>query len=81
MKDPAKTHLYCQQQAQDCLKASKSSASSEVRQAFLDLEQGWLQLIPEAERQEGAFELNPVVHKPRRGPRRLQQRRPNSMIR
>jgi hypothetical protein len=66
MRDPTKMHRYCQQQAQDCLKASESSAFSEVRRAFLDLEQGWLQLIPETERKEGAIELKPIGRKRRK---------------
>jgi hypothetical protein len=37
---------YRYKQAIDCFGASQSARIPEVRKAFLELEQGWLQLIP-----------------------------------
>jgi hypothetical protein len=38
---------YCQEQAAECAKAAVSSTIAEVKEAYLNLEQGWLQLAPE----------------------------------
>lgn len=46
MKDAAETKTeYRHKQAAACHSAAASSSSSEVKRAFLELEQGWLQLM------------------------------------
>jgi hypothetical protein len=51
MKDPEEKNEYRHKQAAACHSAATASSVAEVRQAFLELEQGWRQLIgaaPEA---------------------------------
>jgi hypothetical protein len=38
---------YCQQQAAECASAATTTALSEVRNAYLNMEQAWLQLAPD----------------------------------
>jgi hypothetical protein len=38
---------YCQEQAAECAKAAFESTIVEVKEAYMNLEQGWLQLAPE----------------------------------
>ncbi len=47
-KDVERTAYY-RQQASACATAALTTAIAEVRQAYLDLEQGWLCLAPKAE--------------------------------
>lgn len=48
MKDPEEKNDYRHKQAVACHSAATSSNSPEVRRAFLELEQGWLQLMENA---------------------------------
>jgi hypothetical protein len=38
---------YCRQQAQDCASRATTTNLPELRDAYLQLEMGWLQLVPE----------------------------------
>jgi len=38
---------YCRQQAVECARAASDSIIAEVKEAYLNLEQGWLKLAPE----------------------------------
>jgi hypothetical protein len=38
---------YCQQQAAECASAATTTALSEIRDAYLNMEQAWLQLAPD----------------------------------
>jgi hypothetical protein len=38
---------YCQKQAAECAAAASAAAMLDVKEAYLNLEQGWLQLAPE----------------------------------
>lgn len=40
---------YYRRQASECAAAASVTSVAEVRQAYLDLEQGWLSLAPKAE--------------------------------
>jgi hypothetical protein len=40
---------YCRKQAAECAAAATATALAEVKEAYLNLEQGWLQLVPEIE--------------------------------
>lgn len=40
---------YCRQQASACAAAALTAAIAEIKQAYLDLEQGWLSLAPKPE--------------------------------
>jgi hypothetical protein len=46
-KDGIQT-TYCHQQASECAAAAAASAIAEVREAYLQLEQGWLSLTAKA---------------------------------
>jgi hypothetical protein len=43
---------YCRRQAAECAAAAAATAIFDVKEAYLNLEQGWLKLAPEA---EGAY--------------------------
>lgn len=45
----AERSVYYRQQASACATAALTTASAEVKQAYLDLEQGWLCLAPKVE--------------------------------
>jgi hypothetical protein len=47
-KDAART-AYCRRQACTCGTAALATNIAEVKQAYLDLEQGWLALAPKVE--------------------------------
>jgi hypothetical protein len=49
---------YRHKQAIECFAASRCAKAPEVRRAFLELEQGWLQLISETELEERSRELD-----------------------
>ena len=38
---------YCQQQAAECASAANTTNLSEIREAYLNMEQAWLQLAPD----------------------------------
>lgn len=38
---------YCQQQAAECASAANITNLSEIREAYLNMEQAWLQLAPD----------------------------------
>ena len=40
---------YCRKQAAECAAAATASALPDVKEAYLNLEQAWLQLAPELE--------------------------------
>jgi hypothetical protein len=40
---------YCRKRASECAAAATVTALAEVKEAYLNLEQGWLQLAPEIE--------------------------------
>jgi hypothetical protein len=37
---------YCRRQAAECARRALEAMLAEVREAYVDLEQGWLQLVP-----------------------------------
>lgn len=39
--------LYCQQQAAECASAANATNLSEIREAYLNMEQAWLKLAPD----------------------------------
>ena len=49
---------YCRQQAAECAAAATATALSEVKEAYLNLEQAWLKLAPEIEGRQ-IFSINP----------------------
>jgi hypothetical protein len=42
-----KRSAYCRQQAAECAMAATTAILGEVRQAYLNIEQAWLQLAPD----------------------------------
>jgi hypothetical protein len=56
----AERGVYYRQQASVCATAALTTASAEVKQAYLDLEQGWLCLAPKVDE-------NSVVSAPVKG--------------
>ena len=42
-----KRTAYCRQQAAECALAATTAVLGEVRQAYLNIEQAWLQLAPD----------------------------------
>jgi hypothetical protein len=42
-----KRTAYCRQQAAECAMAATTAILGEVRQAYLNIEQAWLQLAPD----------------------------------
>ena len=42
-----KRTAYCHQQAAECASAATTAILGEVRQAYLNIEQAWLQLAPD----------------------------------
>lgn len=78
MKDPEEKNEYRHKQAVECHSAAAASKSTEVRRAFLELEQGWLQLLGEASATPGAPGFNNDQtdgHKPAQRKRRKQRKR------
>jgi hypothetical protein len=49
-----KRTTYCRQQAAECALAATTAILGEVRQAYLNIEQAWLQLAPDID-SGGAF--------------------------
>jgi hypothetical protein len=45
-----KRTTYCRQQAAECALAATTAILGEVRQAYLNIEQAWLQLAPDINR-------------------------------
>jgi hypothetical protein len=45
VKDPEEARAYQKCEAETCHSAAEHAASAEVRRAYLELEQGWLQLM------------------------------------
>jgi hypothetical protein len=50
MTDPNKQNLYYRRQAAQCAAAALATTIAEIKQAYLDLEQGWHHLLPEQAR-------------------------------
>lgn len=44
--------LYCHQQAAECASAAAMTSLPEVREAYLNIERGWLELAPDVESNE-----------------------------
>jgi hypothetical protein len=40
---------YCHQQAAECASAATTTAVAEIREAYLNMQQAWLQLAPDVE--------------------------------
>jgi hypothetical protein len=49
---------YCRYQAAECAAAATATTLAEVKEAYHNLEQGWLQLAPEIEGSR-IFSINP----------------------
>jgi hypothetical protein len=49
MPRPNERTDHCRAQAAKCASAAAATAIMDVREAYLNLEQGWLQLVPEIE--------------------------------
>jgi hypothetical protein len=47
MRQAARRTEFCLKQAEECAAAAAASALVDVKAAYLNLEQGWLQLAPE----------------------------------
>jgi hypothetical protein len=47
MPRPPERSEYCRQQAQDCASRATTTNLPELKDAYLQLELGWLQLVPE----------------------------------
>jgi hypothetical protein len=45
-RNHADQKAYCHRQASECAAAASATSVTEVKQAYLDLEQGWLSLAP-----------------------------------
>jgi hypothetical protein len=43
---------YCQQQAAECASAATTTALPEISKAYLNMEQAWLQLAPDIDRNQ-----------------------------
>jgi hypothetical protein len=58
-----KRTAYCRQQAAECAIAATTAILDEARQAYLNIEQAWLQLAPEinsgSDRKKGC----PIIHR------------------
>jgi hypothetical protein len=48
-RNHANQKAFYRQQASECAAAASATSVAEVKQAYLDLEQGWLSLTPNAE--------------------------------
>ncbi len=48
MPTPRRRTDYCTKQAADCARAAVAATIAEIREAYLNLEQGWLRLAPQA---------------------------------
>jgi hypothetical protein len=46
---------YCRRQAADCATAASTTLVADVKEAYLNLEQGWLQLAADAEDRPGSL--------------------------
>jgi hypothetical protein len=66
---------YRYKQAVDCFGASQSAKNPEVRKAFLELEQGWLQLIPEAALEKRSSDVDRDWHKRHKPVKQRRRRR------
>lgn len=49
---------YCQQQAVECASAANATNLSEIREAYLNMEQAWLQLAPDIDSNQ-TFTIRP----------------------
>lgn len=59
---------YCRQQAAECARSALAATLAEAREAYANLEQGWLQLIPEAkDGQDERSRAGGAADIPRRG--------------
>jgi hypothetical protein len=47
MPRPLERSQYCRQQAQDCASRATTTNLPELKDAYLQLELGWLQLVPD----------------------------------
>jgi len=45
----AERTAYCRREASACETAAVTTAIAEIKQAYLDLQQGWLSLLPKVE--------------------------------
>jgi hypothetical protein len=54
MPSPSRQNAYYAEQAAKCAAAALITTIAEIKQAYLDLEQGWRQLIPESADRAGA---------------------------
>ncbi len=46
---PQPTRKYCREQAAECAAKAAATGIPEVREGYLNLEQGWLQLAPKGD--------------------------------
>jgi hypothetical protein len=50
---------YCRQQASECLSAAEAAVITEVREAYVQLAEGWRRLAPKTTEDSGdPFDLN-----------------------
>lgn len=59
---------YCEQQAVECAAAANATNLSEIREAYLNMEQAWLQLAPDIDSNQ-SFTINPESNKEGRNPK------------
>ncbi len=63
---PQPTRKYCREQAAECAAKAAATGIPEVREGYLNLEQGWLQLAPKGD----ASPAPAATAEPRQGVRR-----------
>jgi hypothetical protein len=59
LTDVKRTTFY-RQEASECAAAAPTTSIAEIKQAYLELEQGWLCLTPKPENISASAELNAV---------------------
>lgn len=60
---------YCLDQANQCAKAASAATAAEFKEAYANLEQGWLQLAPPLEAEHRA--ATPSEQQPKRRGKRV----------
>lgn len=59
MPSPSRQNAYYAEQAAQCAAAALATTIVEIKQAYLDLEQGWRRLIPDPTNRAGAPRMYP----------------------
>jgi hypothetical protein len=67
MPRTSKRTQYCHQQAAECASAAMTTTLSEAREAYLNMEQAWLQLAPDVDSNQ-TFSVNTELNEQQRKP-------------